>query len=96
MIRGPLLNVSLCCTVTPPTRACQPAPQLPPAGPPCASWRPGARPHHASSDAPCRGAARSPPAPPYKGGSLRPGGRSSSACPSPSAPAAPPCSPATA
>eukprot|EP00964_Phaeocystis_antarctica_P048726 scaffold28215_cov42-Phaeocystis_antarctica.AAC.2 len=98
--------VRLYCTVSLPTRACQPAPRLPPAGPPRASWRPGTRPYDASANAPCRRAARTPPAPPYRGGSLRracpassvdrPGGRSSSACSgrgrpaSPSAPAAPP------
>eukprot|EP00964_Phaeocystis_antarctica_P123320 scaffold86983_cov50-Phaeocystis_antarctica.AAC.1 len=46
-----------------------PAPLLSFPGPPCASWRPGAWPHHAS--APCHGAARAPPALPYRGGSLR-------------------------
>eukprot|EP00964_Phaeocystis_antarctica_P037406 scaffold21360_cov65-Phaeocystis_antarctica.AAC.5 len=64
-------GVSLCCTVTPPTGACQPPPRLPPAGPPCARWRPGAWPHGASPHAPCRRAARAPVASPYRGGSLR-------------------------
>eukprot|EP00964_Phaeocystis_antarctica_P037409 scaffold21360_cov65-Phaeocystis_antarctica.AAC.8 len=70
MLRGPLLNFQL-------TRAWQPAPRLPPAGPPRATWRPGAWPHDASFHAPCRGAERSPLAALYRGGSLR------RACPAP-------------